>query len=845
MTVLTLHDGWTLRAIGDTVPDDLVGVEIPAAIPGCVHTDLLRAGLITDPFDGDAETSQQWIGDTVWEYRGEFDWSPDGSERHDLVADGLDTVATLTLNGIVVGRTENQHRSYRFEVGPVLRAGRNELAVQFAAPVPEAHRRSAAFGSYPHVNHHPYNALRKMACNFGWDWGIDVATSGIVRPLFLHSWSGVRIASVRPLVDLDGDTGVLTAHVELERATSRTAAAELFSASGVDDVGAEPFTVIVDIAGERTIVTTGGSTLTAVVRIPQVQRWWPIGHGAQPLYDLRVTAAPAAGGGVGAAWTGRIGFRTVELVTAPDADGSPFEILVNGMRVLIRGANWIPDHAFLTEIDADRYARRILDAVEANMNLLRVWGGGIYESEDFYRRCDELGVLVWQDFLFACAAYAEEPWLAGEVEAEAREAITRLSAHPSLILWNGNNESIWGYVDWDWRRHLAGRTWGDGYYRRLLPGLLAELDPTRPYSDGSPFSFSDYLHPNDPAHGTMHIWDVWNREDYTTYREHRPRFVSEFGFQGPPAFSTLTRVVHDTPLEPYGHQMLVHQKAIDGNLKLERGMRGHLPAPATFDDWHWATQLNQAHAIRYGIEHFRSLTPYNTGAIVWQLNDNWPVVSWAAVDFDENRKPVWYALRAAFQPRLLTVQPRAEGPAAVLVNDTAQPWAGQLLVQRIGFEGVRLAGRRLDAQVAARSAITVPLPEEVAQSDDPTTQVLVVNAVDTGPAGTGFPRAIWNYAEVIDQGLDPDPLDVAVTRETGGYRLTVTARSYVRDITVLADRVDPRARVDEALLTLLPTETVTIAVTSAVEVTPDAFAVPTVLRHANGLHAAATAGVSP
>ena len=185
---------------------------------------------------------------------------------------------------------------------------------------------------------------------------------------------------------------------------------------------------------------------------------------------------------------------------------------MNGERILIRGANWIPDHAFLTEIDADRYARRLADAVEANMNLLRVWGGGIYESADFYRRCDELGLLVWQDFLFACAAYAEEPWLAAEVEAEARQAITRLSAHPSLVLWNGNNENLWGYVEWDWRPRLAGRTWGDGYYRRLLPALLAELDPTRPYSPGSPFSFADYLHPNDERHGTMHIWDVWNQK---------------------------------------------------------------------------------------------------------------------------------------------------------------------------------------------------------------------------------------------------------------------------------------------------------------------------------------------
>ena len=230
----------------------------------------------------------------------------------------------------------------------------------------------------------------------------------------------------------------------------------------------------VEIAGQAVDVTTTEATATVVLRVPQVRRWWPIGHGEPVLYDVRVRAAAAGGADE---WAGRVGFRTVELCTRPDADGTPFEVRVNGERILIRGANWIPDHAFLAEIDADRYARRLADAVEANMNLLRVWGGGIYESADFYRRCDELGLLVWQDFLFACAAYAEEPWLAAEVEAEARQAITRLSAHPSLVLWNGNNENLWGYVEWNWRPRLAGRTWGDGLLPAAAPGAAGRAGP--------------------------------------------------------------------------------------------------------------------------------------------------------------------------------------------------------------------------------------------------------------------------------------------------------------------------------------------------------------------------------
>jgi beta-mannosidase len=814
MAYTALHSGWTVRAVNGPVPAALSGLAIPATVPGCVHTDLLAAGLIADPFDGANEDDQQWVGDTSWRFETAFDWTDDGAARHDLVAAGLDTIATIEVNGVAVGRTQNQHRSYRFDIGGAVLLGANTIAVEFAAPVPTALARSVEHGPRPHANHHAYNALRKMACNFGWDWGIDVATSGIWKAIGIESWSGVRIASVRPLVGIDGETGILTAHVELERAA-------------ID--GASEITVTV--AGQQASVVTDSTTATVVLRVPDVDRWWPIGHGAQPLYPVAVTASVAAPDRAApSTWTGRVGFRTVELHVDPDDGGTPFEVRVNGEAVQVRGANWIPDHAFLTDINADRYRRRVADAVEANVNLLRVWGGGIYESEEFYARCNEVGVLVWQDFLFACAAYAEEDWLATEVEAEAREVITRLSGHPSLVIWNGNNENLWGYVQWGWRPLLAGRSWGNGYYRELLPNLLAELDPTRPYSPGSPFSFTDYLHPNDENNGTMHIWDVWNERDYTAYRDYTPRFVSEFGFQGPPAWSTLARVVHDEPLDPYGAQMLVHQKAEDGNLKLEKGMRGHLPEPTTVEDWHFATQLNQANAVRFGIEHFRSLAPHNTGSIVWQLNDNWPVISWAAVDFDEHRKPLWYALRNAFRPRLATIQPRGGGLALILLNDTPQRWAGPITLSRLSFDGTVLATEELDGVVAARGAATLRLPAALSTPGRAAGEVLTVTF------GNGaFARAGWNFAEVVDQHLDTEPITASAARTETGYQVCVTARSYVRDVTLQIDRVDPLATVDDALVTLLPGETAQFRITSSVQVDPAAYLQPLVLRHANGL----------
>ncbi|NNC12033.1 glycoside hydrolase family 2 protein [Planctomonas sp. JC2975] len=809
----SLHDGWTVTALAGPTPDGLDLRAVPAVVPGCVHTDLLRAGLIDEPFDGDNESLQQWIGSTTWRYSTTFDWTDDGNVRHDLVALGLDTVATIELNGTVIGSTQNQHRSYRFDLRGVVREGANELAVTFEAPVVEAERRDAEHGAWPHVNHHPFNQLRKSASNFGWDWGIDVATSGIWQPIGIESWSGARISAVRPLVDVDGTDGVATVHVAVERDGSQDAARSgaLTLAVRAGDEAAEA-----RIAADET-------EASIVVRVPDARLWWPIGHGDQPLYPVTVAID-----GTPAEWRGRIGFRTIEVDTGADASGNRFVVRVNGEDVLIRGVNWIPDHAFITEMTRDRYVSRFADAVEANVNLLRVWGGGIYESEDFYELADELGVLVWQDFLFACAAYSEDDWLAVEVEAEAREQITRLSQHASLAIWNGNNENIWGYVEWGWRRTLGERAWGDGYYRHLLPGLVAELDPTRSYSPASPFSFVDYAHPNDERNGTMHIWDVWNERDYSAYRDYAPRFVSEFGFQGPPAWTTLTDVVHDAPLDPYGEQMLVHQKAEAGNLKLERGMAGHLPVPATIEDWHWATQLNQAQAIRFGVEHFRSLTPHNTGTVLWQLNDDWPVVSWAAVDFNGHRKPLWFAMRDAYAPRLATIQPRNGGLALVLVNDTADAVATTARVSRLAFDGTVLVEQDIDVRVDARGAATFELAADLAGFGDPARE-LIAAIVD------GFPRAIWNGAEVVDQKLDPAALEASATRTEGGYRVVVTAHSYLREVFLAVDRVDCDASVDAGLVTLLPGESVTLDVASSSDVDPAAFTDALVLRSANDL----------
>ncbi|MBL0886623.1 glycoside hydrolase family 2 protein [Myceligenerans sp. I2] len=867
-----MDNGWTVRCVDGPLPGHLAealaagGPGVAATVPGTVHTDLLAAGLIDDPYLDDNERLLAWIGRCDWEYRTTFarPAGAAGHDRHELAFDGLDTVAAVALNGVEVGRTANQHRSYRFDVTELLRDGDNELTVRFASPVRHADAQALELGQRPQVNHHPFNAIRKAACNFGWDWGIDAATAGIWRPVRLESWSTARLAAVRALPGADlsgaGPIGLLDVHVDVERADGPTAEQGL--EVGVTVRGPDGRRGAAS-CGSAVTVEPGQRSAVVRLRVPDAELWWPRGYGDQPLYDVEVVlgvarkpSGTAGGAGAGPAgspdpvpadlpahaarvpaaldrWNGRTGFRNVALDMTPDDDGTSFTVLVNDRPIWVKGANWIPDDTFFHRVDRARYARRLGQAELANLNLLRVWGGGLYESGDFYAECDERGILVWQDFAFACAAYSEAEPLRGEVEAEARDAVTRLAPHPSLVLWNGSNENIWGYHDWGWKLRLDGRTWGLGYYTDLLPRVVAELDGTRPYTPSSPWSGSLGVHPNDPDHGSMHSWELWNQLDWPHYRDTVPRFMAEFGWQAPPAWSTLRRSVGDVPLTPESPGMQVHQKAMEGNKKLTAGLVPHVPLPDDMDDWHWAMQWNQAVAVRTAVEHLRSWAPRCMGSVVWQFNDCWPVTSWAAVDGDERPKPLLYALAQAHADRLLTVQPRvvepggafvlpggqASGPgprgadaapgasalAVVVVNDTDESWTGDLLVRRLNYAGAELAAATVPFVAAERGTAAVVVPADVATPGDAAAELVVVTS--------GGLRAVWFFGEPRDSALSaPDLSATARPLEAGRVEVRVTARNLVRDLTLLADKAHPGAVADTALVTLLPGEAATFEV---------------------------------
>jgi beta-mannosidase len=832
---------------------------IPARVPGCVHTDLLRANLIPDPYQSFNEHDLQWIGQTDWTYETKFiaDAALFSHERIDLVAEGLDTVATITLNGSEVARTQNMHRTYRFNVKPLLKQGENVLTVTFASPVKYAERMRSE-NARPYVNGPggPFNSIRKMACNFGWDWGPALPTSGIWKGIRLDGWSGLRISDViLHRINIDADEARVGLNIKVEGDFSRYLSMRITAPNGADCGAFEADNIAPGLHKEEFLINA-----------PRL--WWPQGHGQQPLYKVEVNVA-------GDKWIRHIGLRTISLDTAPDDIGSRFALTVNNKEIFCKGFNWIPDDCFLDRAnDPKRVRERLQQAVDAGANMIRVWGGGIFETDAFYNICDELGILVWQDFLFACAMYPEEEPFKSEVEAEVRDNVARLAHHPSLAIWNGCNENIWAYKDWGWKDHkdVVGKSWGAGYYLDLIPRILKELDPTRPYWAGSPWSgdedIDNGLAPNLSTHGNKHVWEAWFKDDYTTYRNFAPRFCSEFGFQGPATYSSIAAVV-PAEARDFGSKEMRHRQKSgndvqdDGDRRNLRHLIKHFNLPGaqalldalnppdpnakppecgagplhaalgkssvSFDDLHYLLSINQARALTLGVEWFRSRQPTCMGTLYWQLNDCWPGgTTWSCIDGHGHKKPLWYATRRFFAPRLLTIQPEADALVLHANNDTDEAWNTEIRINRLDFAGVVHAVITRPLSALPRSNVRIGvLPTSGAQPRDRGAEFLIANAAEENI------RTLYFFLPDKEIAYPSAEFESKLDRAGDEYRLTLTAKVLMRDVLLQADRLDPDATVDDNLITLIPNEPRTFQITSKRELNLEELIKPPVLQFAN------------
>jgi beta-mannosidase len=773
-------------AMDSKVNPKLIGSSFSAVVPGDVHSDLQNHGLIENPHLGLNEFKTQWIGRCQWEYSVDFDVSK-LLEFNQLNFGGLDTIAKVYLNDKHVLSARDMHISYQVDVNGVLKVGKNELRIVFDSQEDWAEAQEGKVGKYPNAYSDPTNQIRKMACNYGWDWGPTLVTAGIWKPIQLVQWDGSKLASLitNPTVVAGKPTLLISGEV----------------------LGSQECQVALVREGKtlKNLAPSNGK-FSASVTISDVELWWPVGYGNQPVYDFVIDLLDSKGELLESV-SRRFGFRSVELVSELDEIGRNFEIRVNGTRIWVRGANWIPDHTSLNKVTSDAYRKRITDAKDANMNLLRIWGGGIFESDDFYRVCDELGILVWQDFLFACASYPEDEFNSALIELEAVQAVTRLSSYCSLVLWNGSNENIWGYFDWDWQEPLEGKAWGLGFYQELIPEVISRLDPTRPYQPSSPWSGTMDLQPNDPNHGTAHLWEPWNRQDYLTYLDEVPRFVTEYGYQSPAAYSTLKNAIGVNELWEDSEGMKAHQKAFIGKEKLHRGLDLRFPGlTENFDAWHYLTQLEQARALNVGIRHLRSHHDVSAGSVIWQLNDCWPVVSWSMIDFAGKRKPAWHVVRKAYADRIVSFTVQAGQNFIAAVNDRDQNWDTKIQIRLATLSGTSELIQETTVEVAAGSHVLIPLKVDLGTLDS-RTQFLIVDSEHD--------RSLFFLAEDSELNYELPDFYLSLAKTYKGIDLTISAKNLLRELCIFTDRIDQESEVSDQVVTLLKGEAVTIHISTA------------------------------
>lgn len=638
--------------------------------PGGVHTDLLALGKIPDPFVGDNEKAVHWISETDWEYRLVFTLAPgllDQSYIY-LACDGLDTLAEVYLNGRLVGNAQNMFRQYSWEVKEDLLAGANELLIHFSAPFTYVQGRYKDLplpggGDLPGG---PY--LRKAPSQWGWDWGPKLPPIGVWKDIALQGYHTARLNDVHVRQQHTAQGVKISANVVCERwqPTPLTACLQVTAPDGqVQTVESE--------------VNTASVLLSLPIARPQL--WWPNGYGAQPLYQVQV--ALFDGQELLDTRSYQVGLRTIELRRQPDQWGESFTFVVNGVPIFAKGADWIPADSFPTRLTLQHFEKLLGDAALAHMNMLRVWGGGFYEDEHFYDVCDRLGILVWQDFVFACGVYPDDPAFFENVRVEAIQNVRRLRQRASLAIWCGNNEMEQGWADWGWNRPdpIAQRLKSgyDRMFHHLLPAVVASEDPDRPYWPSSASSGIPFANPNSQERGDVHYWDVWHgRKPFTAYRSQFPRFMSEFGFQALPPLETIATYAEPKDWNMTSYIMEHHQRSGSGNGLMIGQMTDTFRMPNNFPSLVYLSMVLQAEGIRYGVEHWRRNMQRVSGTLIWQLNDCWPVASWSSLDYFGRWKALHYAAKRFYAPVLLSVEDSGAQMNVHVTSDLTQPWQGSV-----------------------------------------------------------------------------------------------------------------------------------------------------------------------
>jgi len=673
---IQLNDHWKFQINGQWMT---------ASVPGTIHTDLLKNKLIEDPFWETNEDSLQWIEKENWTYRRNFtlDKKSLNYQNITLVFEGLDTYAAVFLNGQKILRADNMFRSWKTDIKTFLKEGENQLEVKFRSPIIENKEKVINYAyQLPSGNEtvdikvSPFT--RKAAHQFGWDWGPRFVGCGIWRPVYIEAWNDARINFVHTQIKLL-DQKRAEVNIEAEVQVSKP----------------QRYTLAINEQTQEYDLKEGRQVLKMTYAIANPILWWPNGLGDAHLYDLEIKLLQK--GQLLDKNQQKVGLRTIELINEADSIGTSFYFKVNGVPVFMKGANYIPQDIFTGNFNKEKYKNLLQKVQSANMNMLRVWGGGIYENDLFYDLCDEYGILVWQDFMFAGSLYPETPSFLENIKKEVQQNIIRLRNHPCLALWCGNNEIEVAWNNWGWQKQYGYSSedsiaiWHNylNIFEKIIPEQVKELDNNRAYVPTSPLS--NWGTPENFNHSSMHYWGVWHgREPIENYKTNIGRFMVEYGFQSFPNMETINSFAADSSLYLDSETMKRRQKSYIGNGLINNHVKKWYGQATSFDDFVEKNQRLQAEALKMAIKSHRRHKPHCMGTLFWQLNDCWPGISWSVLDYYGREKLAMNVVKKYYQPLIAVAEEIQDSLAVFIVSDLQKKSTVQLELSIKTREGAQI-----------------------------------------------------------------------------------------------------------------------------------------------------------
>jgi len=773
-----ISSGWQYRQVG--------GIQWnKASVPGCIHLDLLNNHSIKDPYFGNNETELQWIENKDWEYQTYFDVdSILLSKKHiSLVFEGLDTYAKVYLNGYFLLDADNMFRSWEADCKKYLKKGKNQLFIRFASSV-----RIGKEKTIKYTQSLPGGVgvfTRKAAYQFGWDWGPRFVTCGINKPVYLRAWDRTRIKNIDVIQhSVNEKKAEYTAVFSLGQPLPR----QIILSVKDNTHGLLLAEKVVNPVNDES-----QSRLDFTINNPKL--WWTNGLGEPYLYHLSFEIKSTDNRFLDSLGI-NIGVRTIELVQDTDSIGRSFYFKLNGIPVFMKGANYIPPDNFLPRVTDDNYSEIIAAAKEANMNMLRVWGGGSYEKDKFYDLCDKNGILVWQDFMFACAIYPEGNDFIENIKEEAIQNIIRLRNHACLALWCGNNEIDEGWHNWGWQKQYhyssndSAAIWNNyvKIFQEMLPGLVSELDSAKPYVSSSPqigWGRSESM-----TQGDSHYWGVWwGAQPFEIFKEKVPRFMSEFGFQSFPDSKTITAVTTPDQRYLYSDVLKTHQKHPTGFELIRQYMKCDYHIPDSLNDYIYVSQLLQAEGITLAIEAQRRAKPYCMGSLYWQLNDCWPVVSWSGLDYYGRRKALHYFARKVFSPLLISATEDKGWMKIFLVSDKLHQLTGNLQLRLTDFDGNVIKDTLYQTEISSNTSQCVydyDLDKLTGKLDK--RKILMECLFFTND--TLAARNLHFFVPPKELNLPDSKVNYIINPSNDGFRITLTTNKLAKNIFLDFDGAD-------------------------------------------------------